>query len=518
MTPRHYDVVILGRSLGALATAALLSRRDFRVLVVGQGARPPSYRLEHHVFRRSAFTLLAGTSPVWRRILAELSQTQGFRRRMQPLDPIASLLLPDRRMELPADPELFSREIDRELPEVRRSLDELHAKLSHLRAAADQAFERDATLPPGTFWERREAARIASSLPYVKGEAALDLFADFPVRHAFPALLRTLSRFSSDMVGHLPPFALGRLYASWLLGPSLFPRGEDELDELLIERIQAHGGALRLEDRVERISLRGSAVSAVTIEGDLAPTGATFVVSDQTGAEILELSGDDASAARAPREWPRLERAAGRFVMSIVVRTQGLPAPLGREIFVLPSLDDRRPPLHLIRLDPAVEPDAPAEAAAESLLVAELLLPLTKPGPVSLGEAREYVLRTLGAHLPFLGRHLVAADSPHDGRPAWKWIDGQRIEIDRVQLRGASLRAEPMQSQYAMTTPGWLGCAGEPVRGPISRTFLTGSSVLPALGQEGQLLAAFSVARIITRADKHKERIRKAMWSRVEIG
>ena len=33
MSEKHYDVVVLGRSLGALVTAAILSRRDFRVLV-----------------------------------------------------------------------------------------------------------------------------------------------------------------------------------------------------------------------------------------------------------------------------------------------------------------------------------------------------------------------------------------------------------------------------------------------------------------------------------------------------
>ena len=64
---KHYDVVVLGRSLGALAAAALLARRDFTVLLVGQGARPPSYQLGDRPLLRRAFTLLAGSSPVWRR-------------------------------------------------------------------------------------------------------------------------------------------------------------------------------------------------------------------------------------------------------------------------------------------------------------------------------------------------------------------------------------------------------------------------------------------------------------------
>jgi choline dehydrogenase-like flavoprotein len=46
VSSRFYDAVVLGRSLGALTTAALLARRDFRVLVVGQGSRAPTYRFE----------------------------------------------------------------------------------------------------------------------------------------------------------------------------------------------------------------------------------------------------------------------------------------------------------------------------------------------------------------------------------------------------------------------------------------------------------------------------------------
>jgi hypothetical protein len=45
-----------------------------------------------------------------------------------------------------------------------------------------------------------------------------------------------------------------------------------------------------------------------------------------------------------------------------------------------------------------------------------------------------------------------------------------------------------------------------------------GPSTLPALGQEGELLAAWSAARMITRTDKRKERMRREMWSKVELG
>jgi hypothetical protein len=54
------------------------------------------------------------------------------------------------------------------------------------------------------------------------------------------------------------------------------------------------------------------------------------------------------------------------------------------------------------------------------------------------------------------------------------------------------------------------------LRGPIPGTFLVGSSVLPALGQEGELLAAWSVARLVTRGDRTRQRMRQKLWSKIE--
>ena len=91
MKGRHYDVIVLGRSLGALVAAALLARRDFSVLVLGQGARPASYRLGERTLRRRPLLLLGASSPSLRRALSELAQTQTFRRRTTPVDPMPHL-------------------------------------------------------------------------------------------------------------------------------------------------------------------------------------------------------------------------------------------------------------------------------------------------------------------------------------------------------------------------------------------------------------------------------------------
>jgi hypothetical protein len=151
----------------------------------------------------------------------------------------------------------------------------------------------------------------------------------------------------------------------------------------------------------------------------------------------------------------------------------------------------------------------------ETLLVAEMLLP--ERSRVPLKEARTHVVERLQAELPFLERHLLCVDSVHDGLPLWRYQDGERQLVPRTAVTGATARAEPREVQLDVDPPGYLGLGGEPIRGPIEHTLLVGPSVLPGLGQEGRLLAACAAARLVTRSDKRKARMRREMWTKIEI-
>ena len=521
MTSRHYDVVVLGRSLGALAAAALLARRDFRVLLLGQGQFGQTYRFEEHVLCRRSFTLLGGSSPTWRRILHELAQSPQFRRRTTPLDPMFVVLSEGRRVEVPPDMELFGREIDREFPEVRQVVDELYNSIATVNSAADAAFERDALWPPGSLWERFETGRIAATLPLTQGERSLDLLGKFPVGHAYRDITTIPAQFASNSAllgSEFPPFALARLHGAWTRGVQSLARGEDELSEFLVERIQAHGGVVELGRRASSLLTKRGAVIGVLEDGEEAATGAGAVLCDQSGETLAALSGGDGVTKSAREDWPRLTSEASRFVVSLVVNTRGLPDPLSKESFLVPSerkrRDPRHPTVHLQRWEAAAFADARKQAQGETLLVAETILPTR--GSLTLLEAREAVLSTLRDALPFLDEHLLIVDSPHDGMPLYDYRSGARREIDRVHLRGTALSAEPMERLWSVEPAGYLDLAGEPVRGPIPNTYLVGKTVLPGLGQEGELMAAFGAAKLITRKDGARQKMRRQMWSKIE--
>jgi glycine/D-amino acid oxidase-like deaminating enzyme len=513
---KHYDVVVLGGGVGALAAAALLARRSWRVLVLGQGWRRPTYTFDGHTLARRLFTFLSASSPAWGRVLVELAQSQTFRRRLAPLDPMLQVLAHDMRLDLPPDTQLFAREIDREFPAVRRVVDDLYSELARTNAAADAAFERDAVWPPGGFWERRETQRVLSTLPYLDGT---DFLAEFPRDHAFREVVTAPAQFASDLYGAVPPFAVARLHGAWTRGVSRLADGEDELTDFLLERVRAHGGDTRLSDRARELVHKGGKVRGVVVDGDDAPVGVTFVVSDLPGPRLLELAaGGGASRGKAPE----IEQAGARYVVSFVVRSECLPKPLATESFLLPKSGR---PVHLQRVGDSGDKSV--------LLVAEALVDAPGADAAAASRVREEILSTVMEFVPFMEKHLLLCDSPHDGRPLWDFRNpgpgataigdkswGLRAElVDRARLRvtGGSLEPEAMVPRFRVAPPQLEGLAGEPIRTSLGNVFVTGKSVLPALGQEGELLAAWGVARIITRTDRRKEKMLREMWSKVEL-
>ncbi len=507
---KHYEVIVLGRSIGALAAAALLARRDFTVLVLGQGAMSATYRAGPLALRRRAFTFLAGTSPAWWRIISELAQSQVWKRRTHPAQPMLQALSSAHRFEVVADDRLFAREIDREFPELKRVVDQLYAELGRVNAAADETFDRDLMWPPGTFWERRATGKHASQLPLVFAEPDADIMAEFPRGHFLRRFVRASVLFGTHLSSSPPPFAAARLHGAWTRGLVEVAGGEDELEGFLAERVRAHGGECFLDARASALHLRRGGTSGVLIDGDEHPTGCDFVIADAEGESLAALAGGQGIHKRALREWPRITSTVGRFVVSVVVDDAGLPGPFGPEALVFPKENpwqrrDRLAVLHVQRS---------SAGPNRSLLVTEVLLP--EQSALPLPEARAFVLRALESELPFLGRHLVGVDSPHDGLPVWHYEAGRRTEIPRADHGLAPL--EPMQRQLEVDPPGYLGLSGEPVRGPIERTLLVGRSVLPGLGQEGELLAAWSAARLVTQTDKKKAMMRRDMWNKVEFG
>src|SRR6202020_1837097 len=119
----------------------------------------------------------------------------------------------------------------------------------------------------------------------------------------------------------------------------------------------------------------------------------------------------------------------------------GLPAPLASDVFLLPSTpgDPDRPPVHL-------QCWSPKGAAGMHLLVGEMFVPPPHAfDPAQRSRARAHIVAEVERYLPYIERHYVLVDSPHDGLPAWDYRTGRRVLVERTELRagGGTIDAEP---------------------------------------------------------------------------
>jgi len=507
-SPRSsYDVVIVGASLAVVGAGALLARRGFRVLVLGHGTRPEVYPWEGYALRRTPAVVSFVEAPAFRRMVAELALVPSVRRRVEAIEPAFQVVLPGHRIDASAIAERLLGDLNREFPEIQRPVEDFYRRLESDGAALDRALSADVMLPPGGFWERRELGRAVSALPFDRLGAGRDPFAEFASDHPFRTFVDAQVRFAGALdPDALRPLARARLHAAGFRHATLAEGGVDGLRALFAEKIVQHGGDLRLRDRAESIAVHRGRVRAVALAGLDESVGCGFALSSLDPAEVQRLTGEDPS-----RAWTRMLLGTRpryhRYTLNVVVRAEVVP--VGMAVRVYAVVDPRRP---LAEENLLVVDRAPVDASGAVVLTVSALLPrsLVEEGPDHLRRVRPRVLKALGELVPFLDRHTLVVDSPHDGLP----LEDRRGELPAlVDVRRAGV-AEPMETLDAIDDTPWLGVCGLPVRTEIEGLLLATRQNVPGLGLEGELVAALGAARVVTRSDPSRERMRRELWSK----
>ena len=206
----------------------------------------------------------------------------------------------------------------------------------------------------------------------------------------------------------------------------------------------------------------------------------------------------------------------------MVIAAEGYPEGMARTVFAV------RDPSFPLAEENVVEIDSPPpDAAGRRVLSVATLVPadLADAGPQALLAMRSRVLETLRWIVPFLDRHLLVVDSPHDGAP----VDDRRPTAAAGATTGGqtgpSLSTEErwrrtpkaMEPVWGPLADSVLGVTGLSTRLGIKNLLSAGSQVVPGLGVEGLFLAGWTAARIITRTDRKKERMRRELWAKMEI-
>ncbi|HEX7478344.1 MAG TPA: hypothetical protein VF331_11095 [Polyangiales bacterium] len=507
MSASYYDVVVLGSDLAPLTCGALLAKRGFRVLVLGQNEPSPSYEVGPYTLPRRPFQCAFGRSPVGKRIFPELGLGQSVRRITQTADPAFQVALPGHRFDVCQDDADLAREMEREFPEVKRPIDDFHKLVGRVDQNLDALLERDLVLPPETFMERQRFSRVRKTLDLPRGDSEEDVLGEFPEDHPFRVATHLPARFESDIdPEHLSPLRLLRLYSNCRRGALTMGGGLPGLRELLIQKIKAHSGQVRLDERASELLVQRGQVTGVQLFGAGEEISCGFVVVGIDVAPMLRLLPD-----RAVFE-VLLERIGEpllrhyRYTLNVVIRSEGLPPGMAHSLYLV------RPP-NAGRVGNELRVRTEAMGAGHTLLSLETLLPSRKveDDETFLRGLRPALLSGLRELVPFLDRHLLLVDSPHDGLPP----EGTHTALD---IATATRRGpQTMPAVYSYPVVSTLGLCALPVRTPIKHLLFCNAQVVPGLGSEGQLLAASSAARVITWTERGKAWMRRRLWTKVEI-
>jgi phytoene dehydrogenase-like protein len=493
-----------------LTCAALLAKRGFRVAVLGQQTDRPDYAVGRFRLPRHPFTLTANHAPLARRIFAELGLGQSLRRLTQPLSASFQVAMPGHRFEIPADEAELDREIEREFPEVKRSILEFRRRIEERAAATDKLFERDMTWPPDSLLERRELNKLAAGLG--RGERGGDdkPLSEFPDAHPFRlAVLAPIAFSAHTDPASITELQLSRLFNARWRDAMALTGGLAALNDLLVDKIRAHSGQLRFRERAQHVLVKRGAACGVRLFGSDEEIGAATVIAGVDVASLQRLLHD-----RSPLEgmFERLGEPQPRFyryTLNVVVQNAGVPVGMQRDVFYVRDTDKALSSENLLhvelsRLD-----------ADHSLVCAEALLPArsVEDRDSTFDDERERVMSTLSELIPFLDRHLVLIDSPHDGKKPWSRDPNADLTTAAFERRGP--HTMPIVHAFPVTTA--LSVCAMPVKTPLRGLLLCSQQVAPGLGVEGELLAASSAAHVVRRADRGREWLRRRLWTKVEI-
>lgn len=510
MPSRFYDVAVLGTELAPLTCAALLAKRGFRVLVLGQGSERPDYRVGTLRLPRRPFTLPCAHSPIVTRVVAELGLSQSLRRHATADAGALQVALPNHRFDLYGDEAALEPEIERELPEVKRPILDVHRRLLALATTSDELFEQLRAWPPRTLLERRNLVQLATRLDLDSERSADRALAELAERHPFRLAVRALCSFASNTEPDgMAELALARLWRGCLVDTIAFAAGQAELSALLVDKVRRHSGEVLPRERAASILVRRGAAVGLRVASSDEEVGCTTVIAGVDVGALQRLLEDRSPFEELFERLGEPQPRAYRYTLNLITGAAAVPEGMGREVLFVRSPDDNT------HGDGTLHVQRSTLSAGRTLLCVETTLPAAavEKRDGTLTDVRERVLAAVTELVPFVGKHLQLVDSPHDGRKPFALDTGLDVETDPVEGRGPHTMT-PIHG-YPVSTA--LSLCAMPVRTPLRGLLLCNAQVAPSLGIEGELLAASSATHEAQRADRGRDWLRRRLWTKVDL-
>ena len=480
MRAQHYDAVFLGARTPTLLGAAYLARNGLRVLVLGQGTLEPTYKVDGVELPRTGSLALPLGSPGVRHLLEAIAVMPSLKRRASSPPVALPIRLANKSLDLEREASLRARAVEREFPGTRRELASFEHRARLAREAFDAYLELGGTLLARGFRASRALQRFEKSAVFGGDVGAFDPLGELRREPRVVEAMQLPARFRSALASDPLGLPLALAHERALEGPVLVEGGEPWLRGVVIERIESYGGDVRPRVAADRVLTSGRAVSGVRLRTSHEEVGASAVITGVPASSLAPLLPEGSAAAATGALLAGPSPRLARYVLNVAFVAEGVPPGFDHELYFVPGRP--RAGVQAVHLERGLETEGHVWISVVALA------PLPLPDGATL---RREVLEILREVFPFAARHLRFVDSPHD-------------DIGLVALPSGDIVAEegPVTRELAqpetldeIPLTGPFGLRGLPTELPLEGLVLANSQVLPALGVEGELLAALEVAR-----------------------
>ncbi len=441
--PDFFDAAIVAKGLGGLICALSLASKGAKVfLAAPQRFQEPNILFdgEDRGFFRPVFLSIGIWNDGEKRIVCPAIAYQ--------------VALPGRRLDISTDPTELLQELRREYPEHKEELAALLLRLNErgelLRAALLRQFFRERRIKSPGFLTYRK----------FRNERLSSLFAEFNGSHPYLPLFQAQTlwwtgAFSSDPFALATAFHLGSLEGAF--------RMSDGVYHFLKEKLLERSGVISEGEPIRELFFNGKTLSGLAI-GDTRVD--TPMIATDTSIDSLVPFLPFPLQKKTLRKSPTSKHRSWRHCFHFLIYEQGIPEGMEDEVLYVPEEGELRGK-NLLRI--TVQRKAPSPRKDKDMVLMHVsCLSMNEIEDIS-GE----LISALQKLMPFAnekGVGIIPADDPS--------------EKDLLFYHTNPTVFTPKASSPRLPLKGFFHCGG---------------TLFPSLGMEGEALAGYYCAQVMSR-------------------
>ncbi|MFT5431616.1 MAG: hypothetical protein ACI9OJ_002313 [Myxococcota bacterium] len=481
MSDSYYNVVVVGTELSGLITAALLAKKGYRVLVLGNGSQSNEFVHEdfRYVRRPWLFSGFETSQPI-KRVFSDLSLSMEMHNRPKPLNPFYQVAMPGRRIDVVGKEAIFNRELAREFPGEADRVQQYYQLVAHQNKMLGQVLDAPVIFPPQGFMEMRNYRKLITD---VLEQGIADPLAVFPKGNLFRPFALAPLMFSTLCQTH--PYSaiqLIRNQAHLSRGLYRIDGGVDALKKIFIEKVKSNCGDYREKVTVDRLTVRRGKVREVLLRDRREVVGCDVVICNMDVKRFFNLIPEEEQKQRYHLKILELQPTDVLYTANYALRAEAIPEAMADNVFMIAKPNKPLDGDNLVMMN--VDPAGPQDDPAYKVLAVTTRIPMRHIRPTldNVDALDRKLMRYAEQLIPFFHEHAVGRAS------GW-------LSVDR-RTKKAFVDPTLMVPIFSTPLEDTLDASPVACRTAYKNILVAGDNLFSGLGFEGAFLGGLTAATV----------------------